>query len=150
MRGHGWVRLLAAAVLVVTAAGCNWSHPRYGPGRAGHNPLEDRIGAGNVADVAERWAVDLPRPAREVIVTDGLVVAATTPDGAGGDAYVIALDAATGAERWAVAVPGGGCVPGCYGASASLASANGLVFVAWYAGGVGGLIGLDVATRATG
>lgn len=146
MTGHRWGRALVATLLVLTAAGCNWSHPRYGPGRAGHNPLENRIGAGNVGALAEQWVVDLPQPAYDVIVTDGLVVAATAAAGPGGDAYVIALDAVTGVERWAVAAPGLGCDAGCYGARATLASADGLVFMAWYAGTSGGLVALDVAT----
>ena len=141
--------VLAVAALVVTAAGCNWGHPRYGPGRAGHNPFEDRITVGNVDELAELWTAELPHYAYEVIVTGGLVVTATAGF-PGGDAYVTALDPASGEERWTVTVPGGGCgPPGCFGARAAIASAEGLVFVANEAGPTGGLFALDTATGAT-
>ncbi|HEU4397907.1 MAG TPA: hypothetical protein VFU54_08760 [Actinomycetota bacterium] len=58
MRGRRWIALLAAGVLSLVA--CDWSQPRFGPGRAGFNPFETVVGAGNVARLAPAWSAGLP------------------------------------------------------------------------------------------
>jgi outer membrane protein assembly factor BamB len=146
--GRGRLGVVVTVALVLLAGGCAWAQPRFGPERTGFNPLEDQIGVENVAQLGLQWQADLGANGGDVVVTDGLVIVAVRgasfTEGAG---VVTALDEATGDEVWSVAVPPGTCDDTCFGADTTIASADGLVFVATEASGrFGTLVALDVHT----
>jgi hypothetical protein len=144
MRGRRWIALLAAGALALVA--CDWSQPRFGPGRAGFNPFETVVGAGNVARLAPAWSASLPSRGSDVVVIDGVVIAAVSGV-SGGPGSVVARDAATGAPRWSQSYPGAGCRPvGCFSPSVSLAAADGAVYVAITFTTTGGLFSYDADT----
>jgi PQQ-like domain len=146
MRGRRWIALLAAGALVLVA--CDWSQPRFGPGRTGFNPFETVVGAGNVARLAPAWSAGLPFPGSDVVVIDGVVIAAVSGV-SGGPGSVVARDAGTGAPRWSQSYAGAGCRPvGCFSPSVSLAAADGAVYVAITFTTTGGLFSYDADTGA--
>ena len=54
MRQHR--QLLAVVALSVASAGCFWTAPGAGPGRASHNVFETAITPATVGDLVEVWA----------------------------------------------------------------------------------------------
>jgi outer membrane protein assembly factor BamB len=143
------VAAVAAAALAVTAAGCEWAQPRFGPERTGYNPFENALGVEDADDLGVLWSAPLPHPGSDVVVIDGMVVTAVNGQG-GGAAYVVAVDADTGESRWGFSAPGAGCSSaGCFPAAASVSAADGLVFVGVAVTQQGGLGALDAETGAT-
>jgi outer membrane protein assembly factor BamB len=97
-----WVRAVVAAFALLAAAGCDWVQYR---GDAAHTGtvVEVAIGAGNVGDLEQLWSVTVgdpatPRPVRDPVVAGGVAVA-------GSGLALRAVDAASGASRWAYAFP---------------------------------------------
>jgi outer membrane protein assembly factor BamB len=111
----------------------DWSRFGFDLANSGHNPYENVVGPSNVGKVTEAWATDLTFPPGNCIrpAVAGDVAYVT---GLGGSVY--AIDAVTGAIRWAT--------NGLVQALSSPAIA-GAVFV----GGSGKLYSLDVSTGVT-
>jgi outer membrane protein assembly factor BamB len=93
---------VVAALALLAAAGCDWVQYR---GDAAHTGtvVEVTIGAGNVGDLEQLWSVSVgdpatPRPVRDPVVAGGVAVA-------GSGLALRAVDAASGASRWAYAFP---------------------------------------------
>jgi outer membrane protein assembly factor BamB len=56
MRGR--VRWLVVVVAVISLSGCVWPSFRFGPDRAGYNPLETTLGVANIARLTPAWSVN--------------------------------------------------------------------------------------------
>jgi outer membrane protein assembly factor BamB len=115
--------------VLLLVSGCDWSQPRFGPARTGHNPFTTAVGTGNVAQLGEIWTRSLNGPGTDPVVADGTVFVAVSGRN-GGAGHVYAKDVTTGATRWKLRFAGLGCRPGiCVSAGVSLTVSNGKVFV---------------------
>jgi len=119
-----------AVVVSLSLAGCDWTHPRFGPARTGFNPGESTLGVGNADELTDAWAIDLGGRGVDPVVSGRTVFVAVSGTN-GGPGHVFAKDAATGAHRWSLTFPGAGCRPGiCVSPGISISAADGKLFVA--------------------
>ena len=65
--------------LVVVASACGWARPRFDAGRSGHNPIENRINAANVATLTPFFATTADPTASGFVVSRGHVYVAGSP-----------------------------------------------------------------------
>ena len=98
----GLARLGAAAVLVLTSAGC-WPAAGQGPDRTAHNPFETVITTRTVQTLEPVWTATT-----DSVTTGGVVgppVVSTSGVHVSDSAAVTTFDKATGARRWSYPEP---------------------------------------------
>lgn len=82
--GRGAVAVIVGA-LVLLAAGCQWTNPRFDIGGTGFNRFEGGVSAANVGQLAEEWTATVGGGgyAKVPVASDGLVFvgAGAAPDG---------------------------------------------------------------------
>ena len=140
--------VIVLAFLSLLAAGCNWSQPRFGPARTGHNPFASAVGTDNVNRLSELWSTPLAGRGVDPVVADGMVFVAVSGSD-GGPGYVYAIDMTTGVIRWSLTFAGAGCRPGtCVSPGLSVAAHDGKLFVARVLTTQGELSAYDTRTGA--
>ena len=132
-RRLGPVRVLMfVTIMAVLSAGCDWTTFRFAANRAGFNPGENTINAGNVGSLTNTWS----SATGGAVGSSPAVVSGVVYVGSG-DGHLYAFDAVTGAVKWSSAT--GGAV------GSSPAVANGVVYVG---SGDGHLYAFDAVTGA--
>jgi outer membrane protein assembly factor BamB len=121
-----WLRRVTLLVVIVlVAAGCDWTMFGYGPGNTRYNPSEKTIAPGNVASLTTAWSASVDE-STSAAVANGMVYVGSD------DEHVYAFDAAgsagcsgtpkTCAPLWSASVFGS--------VKGSPAVVNGVVYVA--------------------
>jgi outer membrane protein assembly factor BamB len=132
--------LLWPAPAPASQAGGDWTRWKYDAGNTGVNPAETRLGPGNVRGLRRTWFLDLFGGPGTPLVAGGVVYAPAEDGGPSGPGQVVAVDAATGATRWAVPT-------GAAEAPGGLAMAGGRLFATPVGAGEGSpMAALDAAT----
>lgn len=108
-----WLRVLGAAVLVLSLSGC-WWQSGFGPSHTAFNDLESEVTAANVGQLVPAWTGSLGgNTAAEPLVDSGWAYVRSAH-------RLSAFNLETGATRWSVAVggPGGDVAAGSTAAPA--------------------------------
>jgi outer membrane protein assembly factor BamB len=97
--------VLAIALVAVGLTGCDSPFVRVGANRSGWNLGEPTRTAAEIAAFDELWDVDLGGEPSDPVVAGGSVFVSWRGTGGSSTGGVVALDAGTGAERWAHTEP---------------------------------------------